>query len=295
MTSISLSPEEVRSIEPRFDHLEESPIDGVGGLPPIGWHVNAMDGSRACLGSGLSEDKDTARRIALAETIERASFRELRASKEASQYGLIENPTTCGFAAGFEFEKTRIRSICEAVERWARALWIDEHFALMPVPDSRIFLSTLGKTFIEPFQQCLYFTGSFSVIDPAKRSPIHLKLAVVIGLTSQGAFPGSRVCSEKEDPWEHASLEAWRHHLLFKHQSLQNLPEKSYLHRINYFGSHRNEALSQVEKASRYDWPMPKISLHRSYEPLAGKLFIWRSLCSNYQGWQTGGIDRFVY
>jgi hypothetical protein len=292
---ISITPDDVKTIEPRFDHLEESPVAGASVSQPIGWHFNAMGLNSLCLGSGLAPDRDTARRIALAETLERAVFRKLRDSNQAHEFWLDKNPTTCGFAAGFEFEKARIRSICEAVERWARALWIDNGFALMEVPSPRVFLSPLGKHLIEPFQDCLYLMGEFSVQDPIKRSMINLKLAVVVGMTKDGVFPGSRVCSDQEDPWEHACLEAWRHHLVFKNNSLPDLPENSFLHRISYFGTKRELAVSQIERASRYDWPKPNIDLHRSHEELGGKLFVWRSLCDGYLGWESGGIDRFVY
>ena len=292
---ISLTPDDIKSVEPRFDHLEESAVTGAPGLQPVGWHFNAMGLNSLCLGSGLAQDRDTARRIALAETLERAVYRKLRNSGEAQGFGLDKNPTSCGFAAGFEFEKTRIRSICEAVERWARALWIDDGFALMKVPATRIFLSPLGKHLIEPFQECLYFSGEFSVQDPIRRSTINLKLAVVVGMTKDGVFPGSRVCSEQEDPWEHACLEAWRHHLVFKNSSLPELPENSFLRRISHFGTNRELAISQIERADRYDWPKPNILLHRSREELGGKLFVWRSLCDGYLGWESGGLDRFVY
>src|SRR6185312_2689678 len=102
--------------------------------------------------------------------------------------------------------------------------------------------------------------GSFSIQDPIRSSHIHLKLAVVVGLTAEGAFPGSRVCSEKEDPWEHACLEAWRHHLIFKNNSLPDLPENSFLHRISHFATRRGLAITQIDRANRYDWPQPKIT-----------------------------------
>jgi hypothetical protein len=295
VSSISFSPEEVRLVEPKFDHLEETPIESENSPAPIGWHTNAMTTAGVCLGSGLAQTQDTARRIALAETIERAVFRNLRVSDESKSFLLDQYPTSCGFAAGFEFEKTRIRSICEAVERWARALWIDEGFALMKVPSSRIFLSPLGKNFHEPFEDCLYFSGSFSIQDPIKKKFLHLKLAVVVGMTTNGVFPGSRVCSEKEDPWEHACLEAWRHHLIFQNNSLPDLPENSFLRRISHFATRRELAVSQIEKAQRYDWPQPRIKLSKSHEEASGKVFIWRSLCDGYQGWQNGSLDRFVY
>jgi len=294
VSSITLSPEDVKTLEPSFDHLEETPFES-GSAQTVGWHTNAIGKDGVCLGSGLSPDRDTALRIALAECIERAVFRKLRKSNEAALFGLDSHPTSCGFAAGFELEKTRMRSICEAVERWARALWIDEGFALLKVPPSRTFHSPLSGHLVEPFEECLYFSGSFSVQDPIRHSQRHLKLAVVVGLTANGAFPGSRVCSEIEDPWEHAYLEAWRHHLIFKNGLLPDLPQNSFLHRISYFATHRDLAISQIEKAKRYDWPQPRITLHRSHEELAGKIFIWRSLCDGYMGWECGGLNRFVY
>jgi hypothetical protein len=295
VTAVSVTPDEIKALEPRFHHLEETPVERGNSSLPIGWHTTAMTDNGVGLGSGLSQDRDTARRIALAETVERAVFRKLRSSHEAKQFQLDQHPTSCGFAAGFEFEKTRIRSICEAVERWARALWIDDGFALMKLPPSRVFLSALGSHLVEPFQDSLYFSGSFSVQDPIRRSIIHLKLGVVVGLTKDGAFPGSRVCSEKEAPWEHACLEAWRHHFIFENNTLPDLPENSFLNRISHFGTRRELAITQIERARQYDWPQPRITFHRSQEEIAGKLFVWRSLCDGYQGWEKGGIDRFVY
>lgn len=127
--SLSLSPAEVHLLEPRFKALREAPIvdSDLPGAPTVGWLSTAFTENGVPLGGGCAQSRTSARKIALAETLERAAFHKLKVSSEAeSQFRLLSFASTCGFAAGFEPQQTRFRSVCEAVERWARAKWIDE-------------------------------------------------------------------------------------------------------------------------------------------------------------------------
>ena len=281
MTTVKIDPTDVRAIEPRFESLIQTHLSDNEEVN--GWHCTAIDKTGTiCLGSGFGADLETARRIAIAETMERAVFRRLLKSKERDIFGLDDHPTSCGFAAGFDAEQVRLRSICEAVERWARAIWIDEKLSLQTTSTRLISQSPLAKYFLAPFNETLVFSQFFNVFDPIKKKTIQLNFGAVVALTSDGAFSGCRVCSYNEDPFEHAALEAWRHYIIFKKHSLPDLSENSFLNRIEYFGTHRIEALHQIGSTRSGAWQVPQIIVHEGTEIVPGKVFIWRTLCGGY-------------
>src|SRR3990167_4634158 len=107
--------------------LEEAPIVDEK-ANTIGWHSSVLNLEKNALSSGCAETREVARRIAIAEAIERAMFKRMLASPQAKEFCLDQIPSSSGFAVGFEKEATAFRSLCEAVERWAWSQWIDERY-----------------------------------------------------------------------------------------------------------------------------------------------------------------------
>ncbi len=118
---------------PSFEDLIETPL--ANARHASGWHVTARSTDRRTLGSGFHSDLQKARKIAVAEFIERSFFKGLTSNQDSTEWGLHEFPSACGFAAGFDTDNTRLRSTFEGLERWAMAQWIDEG---CPMPERKV-------------------------------------------------------------------------------------------------------------------------------------------------------------
>ena len=126
--------------------------------------------------------------------------------------------------------------------------------------------------------------------------PQPLCFGAVVALHSGGAFPGSRICSLKEDPWEHAIIEAWRHLKIF-----ENLANRTEIYpflasRLKHFGTHQSEAIAAVNKGTCKEWPIPKMELLvelRHFHSDGYSLF--RALCKDYLPWHLGDCTRFIF
>jgi len=199
--------------------------------------------------------------------------------------------STCGFAAGFDQESTKFRSLCEGVERWAWSKWIDDKYIISSCPAPR--LHGLGEYFHGFFESTLFFQKKISM----KNSPLQQDLIfnVVLGFTKDGVFPGSRVTTVSDDLWTHALLEAWRNYNNFQFLQNQTSDNLNWLDkRVLYFGKNKNEAMSQIESAYRYDWQNPEIKFFNGVE-FFKKNFLWRTVIQNYIPWPEGPKSRFVY
>ncbi|MGK5087007.1 hypothetical protein WDW86_05570 [Bdellovibrionota bacterium FG-2] len=284
--------DQLKLIEPRLSSFEDAEIRDKNGKL-LGWHSTALSLDGEALGSGLGSEREVSLRIAIAETAERALFRALRSSPDATKFQLDAFPSACGFAAGFDDERTMLRAVSEAVERWAWSKWIDEHYRMPEISMAQEVFSNLGRFFFEQFEKVRGFRRIFSIDIPGYKK-IELQMCVALAYSQQGVFPGSRVCPVEEDPWQHALIEAWRHRVIFEGQ--ENVPPKSDLvsGRIAFFG--RNQRLAdQAVVAGQVDhWPTPSLLLLRKL-PASAPFFLWRGLCSNYLGWHEGDEKRFVF
>ncbi|MDR3559040.1 MAG: hypothetical protein P4L58_01415, partial [Candidatus Pacebacteria bacterium] len=144
---------------PSFSRIEESEITYGGNS--LGWHSTLFDSSSQ-IGSGCSQNKDSARRIATSEAIERGVFRELL-KKEPKSFLLDEFPTTSGFAAGFEPAHVKHRAIAEAVERWAWSKWIDQDCLVEAASPGTREIGPLGSFFQGKFDEVLFFKKNFKI------------------------------------------------------------------------------------------------------------------------------------
>jgi hypothetical protein len=282
----------VKKYAPTVGRLEEAPIITDDGQT-IGWHsVFVADGGRA-LGGGCGRELEQARRVAVAEIIERGVFREL--IREAPEDFLLDEfPTSCGFAAGFDDGRTKYRAVAEAVERWAFSQWIDFKYALDAATPSDEEFSALAAFFRGGFEEVRFFKKFFKVVCEDKI--LSLQLGICVGLKDGGAFPGARVCSLRESPWEHCLVEAWRHTLIAKEDIEKDSTNIQYRKRVIHFGANGQQALDFVRSADKKSvWPEPRLALLKRAPSAPAGAYVWRALCSDYMGWHLGGPDRFVY
>lgn len=299
----------LRNLDNSFGEISEQALfDSEGSL--VGWRSYVLDINQEPIGGGTSIDRLKARRIAVAEFIERRTVARLfRNTEQRRNFKLDIIPTTSGFAAGFDRESTRFRSLCEGIERWAWSCWIDKKI-LMPeisLPE----LTPLGSFHTKPFFKLKAYQRQIEVqvkvhdaippqIPPHDREYAQLGnfvFSVLLGLTEQGVFAGSRVTSSHDDPWTHAAIEAWRNHNNYQlaHKNNPNPIGSDWLEkRVLYFGRSKREALRQIEQAKKSIWPPVQFDISKGIEAFPG-IYLWRTLCLDCQPWHEGPDHRFVY
>ena len=270
---------------------EESPIILKDEI--IGWHIVLFDIQKNALGGGFHTNKEIARKIAIAEVAERKVVQNLLASNLKNKFKLDSHPSTCGFAAGFESEKTRLRAMAESIERWAWSMWIDENYKIESVKIENVNLKDIDSYFINFFDSVIFFNKKINT-EHIKNFVDSVDLGIVIGFKDGGAFPGSRVSHKSEDNWTHALVEAVRHLQITKKYT-GSIDKPFPYGRIFYFAKNKKVALEQVAKAYKDNWPTPHPLLLLNYETNIDGLYIWRSLMNNYLSWEVGNKDRFVY
>lgn len=249
--------------------------------------------SNQIISDGTSDSKDIALRIALSEDIERLFFRII-AKNDSARFLITEYPTTCGFAAGFDQEKTKLRSLCEALERWAWSKWIDDKYILPELnthPSKNLLSSRLSSCFESESFYCKDFDFFYET------STLKLKFAVYLGFTKNGVFPGSRVCSIYENPWDHAIIEAYRNFENSKIYALDNqkidLQNMASI-RNDFFAKNKTIALNSISSCHKKQWPTPEVLIDEHYNTQISNCFIHRSLMKDFIGWHLGSESRFV-
>lgn len=255
---------------------------------PIGWQTICYDENRNPIGGGVSIDISIAKRISISEYCERICFLAiLNSPKLSSDFEIKNHPTTCGFAAGFEREKVKMRAIAESLERWAWSKWIDEGFELEQT--SLRDHTKISEFFAKSFDESFVYTRNFELMIPQK---IEMQFTVFLGVKDDGVFPGSRVCTLNENSLEHAVVEAYRH--LKIHEIDGDKKEFPY-DRINFFAKNKNVAFSQIYSAVKKNWPGFSLKLLKEYETGVDELFVFRAIAHDFIPWNEGSIERFVY
>lgn len=283
---------EFKSLVPLFHEFQECPIRKRSTI--LGWHISAVDQFGESLGGGTHETKETAQRIAIAEAVERAFFQKIFFSEDCREFECDSYPSTCGFAAGFSQERTKFRAICEAYERWIWEQWIDHNFFVSEIPRNHLLLTDLQQELLKNFNDVKFFKTTVEPFHPAHGS-LTLDFAVVLGITEQGIFPGSRVSSPQDDLWSHGIVEAVRHwgiaqDLQQKDSAKHNLIDRRILH----FSKEKDQALSQIRKAINKQWPIPSLKFVKEYKT-SSSVYLWRALCNDFRGWHQGDETRFIY
>jgi hypothetical protein len=248
-------------------------------------HTSTVIVDEIVVSGGTSSDINTSKKIAIAEAFERLLIKNIN---EKELFLLNKYPTTCGFAAGFDNESTKNRSLCEAIERWGWSNWIDHGYSLDNTTERwKNFLKSYNNLEFDNFSIYektfkIYFENEF----------IDLYFLVFLGFTNDGVFPGSRVRYSKDDLIDHAIDESIRN----KKNFLLNKDYKTLASKRNlYFGKNKQVALIQIEKSKNENWPELKIKLLQDYSTNIPGVFLWRCLIDNFIGWDKGDETRFVY
>lgn len=283
-----MSPDELRSYCSTFSHVQDSEMLSQDSRV-IGWHSSLVDQSGRAIGSGCSTDKNTARRIAVAETLERLTFQKLARDPLAShKFDLRNFDNSDGFAAGFERQSTMFRSIFEAVERWMWSKWIDNQFFIPKVDPPE--QTELALSFLKKFDRVDYYRIEIPLV--IQNTAFRLFGGITLAYKGTGVFPGSRVSNELNSVWEHGAVESIRNLIIFQNDSGNN---DLITKRIKFFGRNADLADRQIPSQADSNWPAPQLRLLEEYQNPKKDFFLWRSLCSNYQDWHSGPLERFVY
>lgn len=297
MTALNLE-QIIKFYYPEFSEVQEMPILG-NNKTILGWHSSVIINDGKAIGSGTAKDRDTARRIAVAESVERGFLLHCSSDDVKSREFMLNLiNSSSGFAAGFNNTATGFRSMCESVERWAWSQWIDKSCFITQV--TPVISNALTQSLLSRFQSVQFYKTSLTVKLGDYLRP--LQFGIILGFTDEGVFAGSRVTSPSDDPWEHAAIEVSRNLHLFSH--LNSIDESEiqsltwFQRRILYFGKNRASALKQIPSISsvkpQTKWPMPVVVFQKNTSPFEG-VFVWRTLCSNFVPWHLGPDDRFVY
>lgn len=272
--------------------IDQQPIcDSEGRI--VGWNCYFMNQQDQAIAGGTASHIDLAKRIAVAECYERALFKRLISNPDACiELLLNESPSTSGFAAGFERKGAGFRSICEAVERWAWSKWIDEGYVMPKVTAS--MLSPLSIFLQSFFESTAFFQVPLKVGVPF---PIQeLTFSVFLGFKGDGVFAGSRVTGKSDDCWQHAIIESYRNLKNFGISDRKKIDSENLIgRRAYYFGSHANEALMQISRANKDLWPVATLRLHKEIPTGLDGVYLYRSMCNDFQHWHLGDEKRFVY
>lgn len=281
-------------LNPEVISLDTQPIINYSGKT-VGWNCYFVDKNGAAIAGGTASDVSIAKQIAVAECFERSLFHNLFDSEDQMiKLMLDEAPSTSGFAAGFDRKSTAYRSLCEAIERWAWSMWIDEHFFLDKIILSET-LSPLASHIASHFDSVLFYQKSIDC-NFELEFPRSVVFSVFLGCKGNGIFAGSRVSTTQDDRWEHAAIESYRN-LKNYEQSAKHFSEYENIiaQRARFFGDNYGVAKLQIDSAFIVNWPTPIVKLHEEVVTGIKDLFLYRSLCSNYKHWHLGDYKRFVY
>lgn len=283
------------SFLPEISKVEESPIGNQNDI--FGWHVVLFDKDNNPLGGGFHSDKNTARKIAVAEFAERKLFRLLSGGQlsvdDPKDFHLLTHPSSCGFAAGFEREKVRLRAISEAVERWAWSQWIDAGHFIPQVSEAKITLTNASQIIKKSFDSVEFYSINLNTTH-LEDYPDEVELNIVLAFKGDGVFPGSRVCAKGEEKWGHAIVEAYRHLVIFSTYQ-GDISNPFPYGRIFYFAQNAQSAISQVKASNKADWPHPQLLMLKEKTTGVEDLHFWRALMKDYISWGEGSVKRFVY
>lgn len=273
--------------------LEESRVFGESGVDF--WHCIVLRNDNFPLAGGFAQDRMQARKIALAEYLERKTYHSIIKADDATriEWGINLIPTACGFAAGFDKKNTILRSIREAAERWVMSKWIDDGFWIEEISPERLVntLDPASLFFISNFSEVRFFKKH--ILLEVNGMPLEIAVAQTMACTENGIFPGSSAQLTGGNIWQHALLESFRHYLFVKNSPVREnvFPDE----KIRYFAKNKEVAIAQISKAKSLDWPSPKISFHKQESFLNNQYFVARTILPGWESWHLGSLDRFLY
>lgn len=274
---------------PNFSHIEESTL--LANSSPIGWQVSAIDNEGIPLGTGFSPDLNYARKVAIAEFVERSFFHSIKFTDAATDWKIDSRPTVCGFAAGYEPRNTALRSLYEATERWALAQWIDNGKSLNRFQLPAQMHSDKKKTvlaLLEPFGETVFLKKTLVVAFQTEL--VEVNVIVCVAFTEKGVFLGSAASNSFEDGIVHAAVESNRHFIISNQdRNFGIFP----LNKIRFFGTNRIIADTILARPLDFQWQSPCIDFSRQIQ--IGDFYICRTILREWTPWEQGPIERFLY
>lgn len=283
------------SLDKRFGGITEQSIVNTEN-EIVGWNYFINDTDGKTISGGTSSSKETALRIGIAEAFERGLARKCWASENfKKEFLLDEFQSTCGFASGFDDNSTRFRAICEGLERWAWSNWIDYHCHLPDIAGPKS-LNPLTKHLLSQFQDCRFYAKDFKL--KVEEKVMDLRFSLFLGFNENGIFPGSRVTTAIDNPWEHSLIEAYRN--LKNYDFFKNCPETIDQENIialrsHFFAKNKNIALEQINKATKTIWNEPEVLILKRMNTEIPSVFFWRCILKDFVSWDIGDYRRFVY
>jgi ribosomal protein S12 methylthiotransferase accessory factor YcaO len=284
-----MSPDDLKKIVPNYEKIFESSFFDSNGII-LGWHATVADKLENALGSGCATDKNLARRIAIAETIERYKFHEILREKEKNPHlGIETHPNSDGFACGFNKEDTMMRAVCEAVERWVWSQWIDKNKF---IPELKVLpnLNALSKHLLSGFEDASFFQKEVSVY--LNGNVFKIYVGVVLAFKEGGIFPGSRASLNADFIWEHGLIEAARNHNIYSNDTGR---DDIICERIKFFATNKQIALDQIALSKDDSWSEVRFKIVSQYKSMPKGIFLFRAICEDYMDWHVGPVNRFVY
>lgn len=276
------------SLIPDFAEIQESTIEV--DKKEIAFQASVVLNNGYCLGSGFALDAYLARKIALFEAIERKIVLDNLFTSNSQNVLLDEFPTSCGFATGDEISSTKMRAIAEAAERWLRSKWIDDGYILHQVNIASHDLNQVERWLAAHFDEVLYFSHRTEIDVEQVAHPV--SSIIVVGLSDEGAFVGSKSVLGPKVQLLPALVEAWRHLVLSAQPDDPKVPELGV---IKHFSKNKTAALAQIAQANKTIWPKPTLRLLKQVDCKIDGVFCFRALCNDFQGWHGPNIKRFVY
>lgn len=256
------------------------------------WHSSILDSTGFPVGGGYSKDRMTARKIALAEYVERTTVKKYQ-DEVGTDWGFEFINSACGFAVGFDEAKTKYRSLKEGIERWVMSLWIDEGYQIDEVNFAEIKhkLSPASIYFLNNFDDIKFYYKKINVFIGGHL--LEISVAQTMGLKDKGIYPGSSTQYSNGCVWEHALLESFRHL-----RGTQNNPLDLTMfpdNKVYYFSTHADVALKQISAATKKSWPNPKVKFHKTKKIDELDAYLSRTIIDGWRCWSEGEIERFLY
>lgn len=255
-----------------------------------GWISNFFDQNGINRGTGVRKNQSESINVSISEAIERYSFFN---SLENNSHLVEKYPSSCGFATGLHAEKASIRSWLEAFERWSFSKWIDNSLYLTQTTSYK--LTELTKELCKDFTEVIRFEKNFKSNE--HELPFDVRVGVTVGLTSTGAFVGSRVSHTDDEIWEHSAVEAWinLHNIKNGSRYLPGAAIELIDQRVQYFAYNKTHALAQIPSKNNFVWPRAEILYKSQVQECPTPFLTFRTLYKDYVGWHSGPIQRFVY
>ncbi|HEY8272400.1 MAG TPA: hypothetical protein VIG33_16025, partial [Pseudobdellovibrionaceae bacterium] len=176
----------------------------------LAWNFFVQNSKGISVAGGTHVDPAIAKRISIAEALERALAGQIsRVDHLTKEFLLDKYPTSCGFACGFEKAPTKMRALREATERWAWSMWIDKSFTINRLDKKNIIIDPLSKFIFEHFSNVQLFQKD-DILIPFENEIVKYSFLVLILETDLGVFAGCRAGMPGENLLSHAAIEAFR-------------------------------------------------------------------------------------